>query len=81
MRAHACVCVRACYKLDFLMNDIDGVVNGPKSPTTEPRCHSDQVDPLVDKELPVINGMSINYGEGKHKYICYQVLLLEKCKF
>ena len=24
---------------------IDGVM--PKSPTTEPRCHSDQVDPLV----------------------------------
>jgi len=29
------------------MNDIDGVIKGPKSPTTEPRCHSDQVDPLV----------------------------------
>ena len=29
------------------MNDIDGVVNGPKSTTTEPRCHSDDVDPLV----------------------------------
>ena len=31
------------------MNDIDGVVfvNGPKSPTTEPRCQSDQIDPLV----------------------------------
>ena len=26
---------------------IDGVINCPKSPTTEPRCHSDQVDPLV----------------------------------
>ena len=29
------------------MNYIRGIVNGPKSPTTEPRCHSDQVDPLV----------------------------------
>ena len=29
------------------MNDIDGVIKGPKSPTTEPRCHSDQVDPIV----------------------------------
>ena len=28
---------------------IDGVINCPKSPTTEPRCHSDQVDPLVQK--------------------------------
>ena len=35
-------------KLYFIMNDmIDGVINCPKSPTTEPRCHSDQVDPLV----------------------------------
>ena len=30
---------------------IDGVINCPKSPTTEPRCHSDQVDPLVAIEL------------------------------
>ena len=30
--------------------DIDGVVNGPKIPTTKPRCHSDQVDPLVNFE-------------------------------
>ena len=29
---------------------IDGVINCPKSPTTEPRCHSDQVDPLVNFE-------------------------------
>ena len=26
---------------------IDGVINCPKSPTTEPRCHSDQVDPQI----------------------------------
>ena len=32
------------------MNYIGGIVNGPKSPTTEPRCHSDQVDPLVSQK-------------------------------
>ncbi len=30
-----------------IMMGIRIVVNGPKIPTAEPRCHSDQVDPLV----------------------------------
>ena len=33
----------------FIMNDDnDGVVKCQKNSTTPPRCHSDQVDPLVD---------------------------------
>ena len=32
----------------FIMNDDnDGVVKCQKNSTTPPRCHSDQVDPLV----------------------------------
>ena len=36
----------------FIMNDDnDGVVKCQKNSTTPPRCHSDQVDPLVQARL------------------------------
>ena len=33
-------------------DDNDGVVKCQKNSTTPPRCHSDQVDPLVKKGRP-----------------------------
>ena len=50
------------------MNDIDGVIKGPKSPTTEPRCHSDQVDPLVDN-LPYVLEMGFECDFIPQKYL------------
>ena len=46
---------------------IDGVINCPKSPTTEPRCHSDQVDPLVHFEAS-------SYADFRPS-VCHQVNL------
>ena len=47
------------------MNDNDAVVKCPKNPTTEPRCHSDQVDPLVLKNVSeLLNNLLIQYSRA-----------------
>ena len=47
-------------KVIFLNEEMDGVVNGPKIPTTKPRCHSDQVDPLVIFSALFSNAQRLN---------------------
>ena len=41
-------------------DDNDGVVKCQKNPTTPPRCHSDQVDPLVIVIAAIVIGMCVH---------------------
>ena len=52
------------------MNYIGGIVNGPKSPTTEPRCHSDQVDPLVIKDTDLLKREYLHCSTGNYDVYC-----------
>ena len=56
-----------------VMNDIDGIENGPKSPTTEARSHSDQVDSLLSFQvIPYVKRFLTFSCLEKSSYLLFQ---------